>query len=59
MQSLDVKLNLLQTKVYYLLGQLLSIGKNLSAEEKNKVITIVELIDEELNKFIKSFSEKK
>jgi len=59
MQSLDVKLNLLQTKVYYLLGQLLSIGKNLSVEEKNKVITIVELIDEELNKFIKSFSEKK
>ena len=59
MRSLDVKLNLLQTKVYYLLGQLLSIGKNLSVEEKNKVITIVELIDKELNKFIKSFSEKK
>ena len=58
MQSLDVKLNLLQTKIYYLLGELLSIGKNLPSEEKNKVITIVELIDEELDKFIKSFSEK-
>jgi len=58
MQSLDVKLNLLQTKVYYLLGQLLSIGKNLSVEEKNKVITIVELIDKELEKFLKSFKEK-
>jgi len=59
MKSLDVKLNLLQTKVYYLLGELLGIGKNLSVEEKNKIITIVELIDEELNKFVKSFSEKK
>jgi hypothetical protein len=59
MKSLDIKLNLLQTKVYYLLGELLGIGKNLSVEERNKVITIVELIDEELNKFIKSFSEKK
>jgi hypothetical protein len=58
MQSLDVKLNLLQTKVYYLLGQLLSIGKKLSVEEKNKVITIVELIDKELEKFLKSFKEK-
>ena len=58
MRSLDIKLNLLQTKIYYLLGQLLSIGKNLSVEEKNKVITIVELIDEELEKFLKSFKEK-
>ena len=58
MQSLDVKLNLLQTKVYYLLRQLLSIGKKLSVEEKNKVITIVELIDKEWEKFFKSFKEK-
>ena len=58
MKSLDVKLNLLQTKVYYLLGELLGIGENLSVEERNKIITIVELIDEELDKFVKSFKEK-
>ena len=38
MKSLDVKLNFLQTKIYYLLGELLGIGENLSVEEKNKII---------------------
>jgi len=59
MQSIDIKLNLLQTKVYYLLGELLGVGEKLPVEERDKIITIVELIDEELNKFIKSFKEKK
>jgi len=38
---------------------LLGVGEKLPVEERDKIITIVELIDEELNKFIKSFKEKK
>jgi hypothetical protein len=59
MQSLDVKLNLLQTKVYFLLGKLLGLSKDLPTEKGMELMTIVKLIDEELDKFIKSFSEKK
>jgi hypothetical protein len=58
MQSLDVKLNLLQTKVYFLLGKLLGVSKDLPAEKGMEIMTIVKLIDEELEKFVKSFKEK-
>jgi len=58
MQLLDVKLNLLQTKVYFLLGKLLGLSKDLPSEKGMEVMTIVKLIDEELEKFLKSFKEK-
>jgi hypothetical protein len=58
MQSLDVKLNLLQTKVYFLLGKLLGLSKDLPSEKGMEIMTIVKLIDEELEKFVKSFKEK-
>jgi len=57
--QLDIKLNLLQTKVYFLLGKLLGLSKNLPSDEATELITIVKLLDEEIEKFIKSFSEKK
>ena len=58
MDKLDIKLNLLQTKFYFLLGQLVAKAKKLPAEEGLEILTIVEMMNEELNKFLNSFKEK-
>jgi hypothetical protein len=57
MKSLDVKLNLLQTKVYFLLGKLLGLSKDLPPDEATKFLAIIQLLDEELEKFVKSFKK--
>ena len=58
MSKLDVKLNLLQAKFYYLFGKLLEKVRKLPLEEGNEMLAILQLMEEELDKFLDSFREK-
>ena len=58
MNKLDVRLNLLATKFYFLLGMLIGKSKSLPPKESVEFLTILELMKEEIDKFLDSFREK-